>query len=263
MEVLAAFLIMLAYLANTNPIRDIANDEIIVYPDIPGIHQTLKYSVRPYGSFKDSYIIKQQFDYSCGSAALATLLNYYLGERMTEQQVIQGLMDYGDTQLIEQRRAFSLLDMKQFVAVLGYQGAGFTAELDDLKSLDKPCIVPIEFYGYKHFVVYRGWYKDHLFFADPNIGNVSFTVTEFEKMWHGNYIFMVMSEDVKINALRLKDEDLRLAYYKFDLDYLGQEMRAQVLDNARKFNENLIVPTDKGANIGLQPRFLYKNVNIR
>ena len=206
---------------------------------------------------KDENIVKQQFDYSCGSAALATLLNYYLGENFTEEQVIQGLMEYGDIKQLEERRAFSLLDMKRFVTVLGYQGTGYTAELEDLKKLDKPCIVPIEFFGYRHFVVYRGIYGDHVFFADPFMGNISFTLSEFEEMWHRNIVFIVTDGGVTMDALLLKEEDLRLVEIIRTSDALPEHARSTILIEQQKFMES-IGRIDEDAN----RRYQFKSINV-
>jgi uncharacterized protein len=239
MEVVAAFVIAFAFLTTITPLRDVPDSEITLTNVNGGIVQNLKFDVRPFSEFKDQSIVKQKFDYSCGSAALATLLNYYLGEKLTEQQVIQGLMEYGDSKLIEERRAFSLLDMKQFVAVLGYQGTGYTAELDDLRTLGKPCIVPIEFFGYKHFVVFKGMYKDHMFFADPYMGNISFPIAEFQKMWHKNILFLVTTQEATLSALRLKDEDLRIVDFDWARDTYLQEARSKITDNENRFKETI------------------------
>jgi predicted double-glycine peptidase len=206
---------------------------------------------------KDENIVKQQYDYSCGSAALATLLNYYLGENFTEEQVIQGLMEYGDIKQLEEKRAFSLLDMKRFVTVLGYQGAGYTAEFEDLKKLDKPCIIPIEFFGYKHFVVYRGIYGEHVFFADPFMGNISFTLSEFEEMWHRNIVFIVTDGGVTMDALFLKEEDLRLVEITRTSDVLPEHARSAILIEQQKFMES-IGRIDEDAN----RRYQFKSINV-
>ena len=102
MEIIAAFLIIAAFISSFQPMQDISNDEVFIYPDIPGIELRLSHQVKPLSEFKDENIVKQQHDYSCGSAALATLLKYYLGDDLTEEQVIQGLMEYGDIEKIEQ-----------------------------------------------------------------------------------------------------------------------------------------------------------------
>lgn len=241
MEVLAGFIIIFAFLTTLSPLKEVPENQVNIHQQLSrqGMNLTQKVDVKPFNLSKDANVVKQEFDYSCGSAALATLLNYYLGEKLTEQQVIQGMMDYGDSKLIEERRAFSLLDMKQFVFVLGYKGSGYTAEMEDLKALNKPCIVPIEFYGYKHFVVFRGIYKGHLFFADPFMGNISFTESEFEKMWHKNILFLVTSEEVTFNALQLREEDLRLVSFQSEEDFRSQPGRSELVTNEHRLKETI------------------------
>jgi uncharacterized protein len=241
MPVIIGFFIMLTFLGTIYPIRDLPKGDMQVFPHMAGAENLpLRYTVKPLTEeFRFKNIVKQEFDYSCGSAALATLLNYYLGERFSEQQIIQGLMNYGDADKIEQRRAFSLLDMKRFCEVLGYKAEGYKAELNDLKSLHKPAIVPIELSGYKHFVVYRGIYNNHIFFADPFRGNSSFSLEEFLPLWSQNIIFVVSSDAVKTNALRLKNEDLRIIDYDFTRDALVQIPIPQTVTEQQRVSEAL------------------------
>lgn len=164
----------------------------------------------PSTEIQNAAIIKQAYDYSCGSAALATLLSYYLGEDLGERQVIRGLLKHGDSEKIAQRRAFSLLDMKKFVSVLGYKGVGYKAEVKDLETLGRPCILPLNLYKYRHFVVLKGIYGGHVFLADPWLGNMSLSVGEFKSMWHQNVIFVVYPQGAReLSALMLSEEDLR------------------------------------------------------
>ena len=102
-------------------------------------------------------IVRQAYDYSCGSAALTTLLNGYVGTQLDEQQVMSGLMKFGETDKIVERRSFSLLDMKRFVSALGLESGGYRGEFKDLVNQDQPAIVPISYAGFKHFVVYKGY----------------------------------------------------------------------------------------------------------
>ncbi|HOO90653.1 MAG TPA: hypothetical protein PLA74_07490, partial [Syntrophales bacterium] len=102
MEVLASFLIVIALLTTIHPLRESPEDELIMFVDVPGIQCVQKYEVKPSKQFSEENLVKQEYDYSCGSAALATILNYYLGEQFTEHQVIQGMMQYGDAEMIEQ-----------------------------------------------------------------------------------------------------------------------------------------------------------------
>ena len=167
-------------------------------------------SITPMVEYSNRHIVMQQFDYSCGSAALATLLNYHLGEQFTEMQVIEGLMSYGNLERIRQRRAFSFLDMKRFVDALGYHGAGYQAEMENLLELDVPVLLPIEINGYQHFVVFRGIYDNRVFLADPWLGKISYPVKAFEDIWYRKVIFMAEPRNRPArNLLALTPEDMR------------------------------------------------------
>lgn len=54
-------------------------------------------------------IARQAYDYSCGSAALTTLLNGYVGTQLDEQQVMNGLMKFGETEKLLNAVAFLFL----------------------------------------------------------------------------------------------------------------------------------------------------------
>ena len=54
----------------------------------------------------------QQYDFSCGSAAVATLLTHHYGYPISEQAVFEEMYAGGDQPRI-QKEGFSLLDMKR------------------------------------------------------------------------------------------------------------------------------------------------------
>ena len=168
-------------------------------------------TLEPMSQLQFRNVIRQAYDYSCGSAALTTLLDYFLGQNLQERQVMEGLLRYGEADKIVERRGFSLLDMKRFVSALGYKSGGFRAEFADLDDLEHPAIVPIEYAGFKHFVVVREVHNDHVFVADPALGNISFTRTRFEAIWDQNVLFVIFpSGQEPRNALALTDRDLRI-----------------------------------------------------
>ena len=205
----AFFIVVVGLLNPFYPFQSTPPNEVSLAAGTRAVPLTLRQDLKSRAEFTDAHIVKQQFDYSCGSAALATLLDYYLGDKLTERQIIEGLVEYGDKKQIERLRAFSLLDMKRFVEKLGYHGTGYKADIADLKTLGKPCIVPVEIFGYQHFCVFRGIVQDHVFLADPYMGNISFPVEQFSKMWQRNVAFVVTDGDIVHSALMLKEEDLR------------------------------------------------------
>lgn len=167
--------------------------------------------LEPMSELQFRNVVRQAYDYSCGSAALTTMLDYYLGRNLEERQVMEGLLRFGEAEKIVQRRGFSLLDMKRFVGALGYKSGGFKAEFKDLDDLEHPAIVPVHYAGFKHFVVVRDVYNDHVFIADPSLGNISFTRTRFEEVWDQNILFVIYpSGQEPQNALALADRDLRI-----------------------------------------------------
>ncbi|MBM7059389.1 C39 family peptidase [Pseudomonas sp. UL073] len=168
-------------------------------------------TLEPMSQLQFRNVIRQAYDYSCGSAALTGLLDYYLGRNLEERQVMEGLLRYGEADKIVERRGFSLLDMKRFVAALGYNSGGFRAEFADLDALEHPALVPIHYAGFKHFVVVRDVYNDHVFVADPALGNISFTRTRFEEIWDQNVLFVIFPTGQEPqNAMALTERDLRI-----------------------------------------------------
>jgi len=168
-------------------------------------------SVEPLTELKYSNVVRQQYDYSCGSAALTTLLDFYLGRNFQERQVMEGLLQFGDTEKIVARRGFSLLDMKRLVTALGHPSGGFKAAREDLEKLDHPAIAPIEYAGFKHFIVIRGVKNGHVYVADPSLGNISFTTERFMEIWDRNVLFIVFPNGHKpVGGLEIRDEDMRV-----------------------------------------------------
>lgn len=155
-------------------------------------------------------IVHQAYDYSCGSAALTTVLNGYLGRNFTERQVMDGLLKFGETEKIVQRRGFSLLDMKRLTTALGHPSGGYKGKFDDLKKLDHPAIVPIHYGGFKHFVVVKKYREGRVFVADPALGNISFPEVRFQQIWDNNVMFIVFPNGFKPHSeLDLTDDDMR------------------------------------------------------
>ena len=158
---------------------------------------------------------------------------------------MEGLLRYGEADKIVERRGFSLLDMKRFVGALGYKSGGFRAEFEDLDQLEHPALVPIHYGGFKHFVVVRDVYNDHVFIADPALGNISFTRTRFEEVWDGNVLFVIYpTGNEPPNAMALTERDLRLVD-----DRTVSLLAFQQFPQITKFTENQIDQLGSGGDI--------------
>jgi predicted double-glycine peptidase len=167
-------------------------------------------AVHPHVEQQFRNIVHQAYDYSCGSAALTTLLNGYLGRQFQEKQIMDGLLKYGEYDKIVQRRGFSLLDMKRLVTALGHPSGGYKGTFEDLKKLDHPAIVPIHYGGFKHFVVVKKYRDGRVFVADPALGNISFPEERFKGIWENNVMFIVFPGDSQTQSqLELTEADMR------------------------------------------------------
>lgn len=155
-------------------------------------------------------IVRQAYDYSCGSAALTTVLNGYVGTQLNEQQTMEGLLRYGEYNRIIERRSFSLLDMKRFVAALGFESGGYRGEFQDLVNQNQPAIVPIHYAGFKHFVVFKAFKDGRVYVADPALGNISFDQVRFNEIWENGTMFLInVPQEQQKNLLALQESDLR------------------------------------------------------
>ena len=136
-------------------------------------------------------MIPQRTDFSCGAAALATLLRYAYRMDVDENVVMQGMLAVADPALVR-ARGFSLLDIKRYVESLGMRGRGYRVDLQRLQSLRIPTIVLPDTQGYKHFVVLKRVAGDRVDVADPALGNKSYALADFQRMWPSKAVFAVI-----------------------------------------------------------------------
>lgn len=129
-------------------------------------------------------LVRQETDFSCGAAALATVLRYGYRRNVTEKDVLEGMMAISDPEVVRQR-GFSLLDMKRYVKQLGMRGRGYRVGMKGVKLLKIPTIILLDIRGYKHFVVLKKVVGDDVFLADPALGNKVIPISELENNWNG------------------------------------------------------------------------------
>ena len=133
---------------------------------------------------RDLNVIKQRYDFSCGAAALATLLRFAFGEQVTESQILTDLFDLPEAEKAERRRTgFSLLDLQRVAQARGYNAEGFRLEPSQLHLLRGPVIAFIEPRGYKHFAVLRGVHGNRAYLADPSRGQIRMPDHTFLQSW--------------------------------------------------------------------------------
>jgi predicted double-glycine peptidase len=132
-------------------------------------------SVNSWKALRDFRIVKQQLDYSCGAASLATILNEFYGMSVTEKDVLTRM---GATDRV------SFQQLTEVAPSYRVRATGIMLSFDDLKQLQVPAIAYVKYRGDDHFTVIRGIRRDGVVrVADPSWGNRQLTAHQFRRMW--------------------------------------------------------------------------------
>lgn len=182
-------------------------------------------------------VVRQQYDFSCGSAAVATLLTYHYETPIDEARVFEEMFVRGDQPKI-QAEGFSLLDMKQFLDRRGLKSDGFRMTLDKLADIGVPAIVLINTGGYRHFVVIKGIEAERILVADSAFGTTIWPRDRFEAAWGGGIVLAAREgiEVAKVHFGDIPDWQIRpKAPIGQGLDRSGLAIFALTLPGRREF----------------------------
>ena len=174
-------------------------------------------------------LVRQQTDYSCGAASLATILRYGYGLDADEDTVIQGLLGVADPEVVAQR-GFSLLDIKRYVQSLGMRGRGYRINEQRLRALRVPALALMDVAGFRHFVVLKQVHGDTVEVADPILGNRSLSVEEFMAAWPSRAVFVVIGSGFDRNTVLLQPVQRPSARSLLARKWVLQLSEAELLD---------------------------------
>lgn len=152
--------------------------------------QTYRLHITTLKEVKYRNTIHQKYDFSCGSAAVATLLTYQYNYPVNEQVVFEQMYVHGDRKKIN-KEGFSLLDIKLYLESLGFEADGFHANLQQLQQANLPAIVLIEDRGYHHFVVIKGVRYGRVLVGDPARGTRAIPEDRFDGLWKNGLVFVI------------------------------------------------------------------------
>lgn len=150
----------------------------------------VKVPVRTIKEARMATVTRQQFDFSCGSAAVSTLLTYHYGRPVTEQAVFDQMFRDGNQAMIR-TQGFSLLDMQKFLLTRGLRADGFKLPLEKLFEAKLPAIVLISDKGYNHFVVIKGAADGRILLGDPSTGTRAMSIERFHEVWKNKLLFVI------------------------------------------------------------------------
>ena len=137
--------------------------------------------VPSYVDLRNRNIVMQKHDYSCGAATLATILRYYWGDNVTEEDVLKPLIAMLTPEETKDRykHGLAISDLRRVAVKMGYLSSIGTMSFEKLAGAKVPLIIPLKLGKHEHFVVYRGIAGGRVYLADPIRGNVRPTIAEF------------------------------------------------------------------------------------
>lgn len=160
----------------------------------------------PVKSVKESRfetVIKQRYDFSCGAAAVATLLTFYYDRPTTEQDAFLAMYEAGDKNQIK-TAGFSLFDMKRYLESKSLRADGFKIGLDKLATASIPAITIIETNGFRHFIIVKGITDKEVLVGDPALGTKIYSRADFEAVWKD--VVFVIRDELEVAQSNFNDE---------------------------------------------------------
>lgn len=143
---------------------------------------------------RNQNVVMQQRDFSCGAAALATIVNYYWKEDVGETAILVAIAVTLSREELQDRikNGLTLADLQRVSSKFGYQAVLGRLSVEKLSETKIPLLVGITVNGYEHFVVVRGADDRYVYIADPTMGNVRTPIAEFERQWQKNLALVVI-----------------------------------------------------------------------
>lgn len=132
-------------------------------------------------------VVLQGFDHSCGSSALATLINSIDQRNLNEEDILDILLIGRSREELNyiETHGYSLLDLKRASEALGYKVVLAKLSWEALRKIDTPVLIHFKPDGQSHFAVVRKIQANRAYLADPSRGNIRLQKWELEAQWHG------------------------------------------------------------------------------
>lgn len=138
----------------------------------------LSLQLKSWKTIRDEGIVKQDLDFSCGAAGLATVLNQFYGQSISEQAILK-VLDKGDARA-------SFADMQRALPSFGFKAQGFASTYDQLLNLKAPVLVYLKHRATEHFSVLKGVGENAVHLADPSLGHITLSKSQFLDMWNNH-----------------------------------------------------------------------------
>jgi len=138
----------------------------------------------PYRELRYVEVVGQTDFYTCGPAAVATLLTYYYSIPTTEAEALELAEGFTRAQGLEPAKGINALALKQTLEAKGILTKGFRVKPEALKDYFDRGGLPLIAHltePQKHFVVVVGFVGDQVVLGDPSWGRRIIPFTAFVK----------------------------------------------------------------------------------
>lgn len=179
--------------------------------------ESIEVPVKSWIEIKNHNLVRQEYDYSCGSASIGTVLKYFFNDNVSEREVLDFVLkkkgvDKPDKSKLEGKDlTLSFYDLKEFAEGRNYKVFGLALDMETLKKLKVPAIVFVNIRRKEHFTVYKGMDERFVYLADPSFGNIKVTHWKFQEMFYSRdnerhpgkmLVFIPLDEKVKSEVSR-------------------------------------------------------------
>ena len=163
------------------------------------------YSVelRTYTDQRDDRVVKQELDYTCGAASLATILNEYYSHEVSEQDILTAID-------IDNKLSLSFLDLTRYAESIRYTAYGYQLDFSRMKQVlhetGAPLLAYVKIKNQDHFLVIRDIDETgNVYVADPSTGNATYKHHDFIRIWQqfsqeGRILVIIPNEVIDIDA---------------------------------------------------------------
>jgi predicted double-glycine peptidase len=178
-------------------------------------------------------VVMQQRDYSCGAAAVATLIRYHWEDDVTELQLLREVVRMLTVEELKERikNGLSLTDLRRLSVRMGYLATIGRLDFEKLRESKIPLVVGIVVNDFDHFVVYRGTDGYWVYLADPARGNIRIPASEFLEQWQKNLALVIVKKGPdalkKHSPLLVRPEEKSLG--KLNQEYLRDRITSHIL----------------------------------
>lgn len=146
--------------------------------------------IKSWIEFKNENLTRQNYDYSCGSASLSTILKYYYDLDIGEKEILNTVLKSKGYDISKKEKledgdtSLSFFDLATYVQSKGLKAVGLALDLDSLSKLKAPVILFVKIRKNEHFTIYKNMDENYVYLADSSFGNIKVKISKFKEMFY-------------------------------------------------------------------------------